>query len=125
MSAGRDDRPWLDILTHKHECGPALSPYRTIDLDHEGTTLRVSLPDRLDHPERLEIRMILASEKHLTLIGSYETEHGYFEDEPNVVLMVAHKGEDGPYVVHIWHDIYPWALDHLGLRPDGQAASPR
>jgi hypothetical protein len=120
-----EDRPWLDILGRKHECGPALSPYRTIDLDHQGKTFRVSVPDRLDHPERLEIRLVLASERHLTLIASYETEHGYFPDQPNVVLMVAHRPVDGPHVVHVWHDLYPWALEHLGLRPDGEARSTR
>lgn len=69
--------------------------------------------------------MVLASERHLTLIGSYETEHSYFPGEPNVVLMVAHRRDDGPYVVHVWHDLYPWALENLGLRPDREAEDPR
>ena len=125
MTIDRSERPWLDILTHKHECGPALSPYRTMEIDHDGTTLRIALPDRLDHPGGLEIRLVLASERHLVLIGSYETEHGYFSDEPNVVLMAAHRRDDGPYVVHVWHDLYPWALENLGLRPDGEAEAPR
>ena len=129
MKGEREDRPWLDELREKHECGPSYVPYRTMEVAHEGATLLVSLPDQLDHPERLEVSV--ASEnhsllgRHLTLIGSYETERGYFSDEPNVVLMAAHRRDDGPYVVHVWHDLYPWALDHLGLRPDGKAPSSR
>lgn len=95
MSGHRDGRPWLDVLGEKHECGPSLSPYRAMEVVHEGAILHVSLTDRLDHPERLDIRMVLASERHLTLIGCYETEYGYFPDEPNVVLMVAHRENDG------------------------------
>ncbi len=118
-----EDRPWLDELGRKHECGPSLSPYRTMDLTHEGRAIRVSLPDCLDHPERLQLRLSLGSERHLTLIGSYETEHGYFLGEPNVVLMVAHRRGDGPYVVHVWHELYPWALGKLGLNAEAEPPS--
>jgi len=32
------------------------------------------------------------------------------------VLMVAKKLEDGSYAVAIWHELYSYALNHLGLR---------
>jgi len=31
------------------------------------------------------------------------------------VLMVAREIDDGSFVVHVWHELYPWALKHLGL----------
>jgi hypothetical protein len=124
VSEAREDRPWLDELGEKHECGPSYSEYRAIEVEHEGAILHVSAPDHLEHPERFKARMVLASERHLTLIGSYETEHTYFPGEPRVFLMVAGREDAGPYVVHVWHELYPWALEHLGLKPGGESPSP-
>ena len=112
MSRTWKDRPWLDVLSRKHECGPSLSPYRSIELDHEGRNLRVSIPDNLDSPERLEIRATLVSDDLAVLIGRHSTED---DPEGRGVLMVARPNDAGEYVVHVWHELYPWALDYLGL----------
>jgi hypothetical protein len=31
------------------------------------------------------------------------------------VLMVARADDEGSFVVHVWHELYPWALKYLGL----------
>ena len=87
MRTGEEERPWLDILNRKHECGPSLSEYRTLDLEHEGRSVRVSIPNNLINPERLEILATLGSGPLLTLIG-YHTMKGKSPYERGV-LMVA------------------------------------
>jgi hypothetical protein len=113
MTLPSDQRPWLDVLSRKHECGPSLSPYRTLDLLHEGRPVRVRVPDNLNDPERLEIRATVLTDPLLVLIGH----HTMKEEEPyeRGVLMVARAEADGSYVVHVWHELYPWALKYLGL----------
>ena len=108
-----EDRPRVDVLFRKHECGPSLSRYRPLDLVHEGRSLRVSIPDNLRSPERLEIRATLVSDDLAVLIGRHSTP----ADDPDErgVLMVAKRADGGEYVVHVWHELYPWALDYLGL----------
>jgi hypothetical protein len=81
---------------------------------HDGKPVRISIPDELDDPDRLEIRATLGDDHRLVLIGH----HTMKGDEPyeRGVLMVARRHEDdGPYVVHVWHELYPWALEYLGL----------
>jgi hypothetical protein len=114
MMTAREDRPWLDELNRKHECGPSLSRYRTLDLLHEGQPIHVQIPDNLNDPERLQIRATLRSGPLLALVGFHTME----DDDPvdgRGILMVARAADDGAFVVHVWHELYPWALKHLGL----------
>jgi hypothetical protein len=114
---GRPEEPWLDILSRKHECGPSLCDYRTLDLTHDGRAVRVEIPDNLNDPERLEILTTLGSGPLLVLIGHHtmKGDHPYERG----VLMVAREAEPGgPFVVHVWHELYPWALQFLGLKQD-------
>lgn len=113
MSGDDPDRPWLDELGRDHECGPSLLPYRSVDLMHEGTTVRISLPDCLDYPERLEIRLSLVSDRHLALIARHAGEDD--GREPRVILLVARRRDNGTYVVHVWHELFPESLKSLGL----------
>jgi len=116
MTAGERERPWLDVLNRKHECGPTLSEYRTLDLVHEGHPVRVRIPDNLIDPERLEILATLGSGPLLTLIG-HHTMKGKSPYERGV-LMVARADPEGTFIVHVWHELYPWALKYLGLKED-------
>jgi hypothetical protein len=117
MTTGARERPWLDVLNRKHECGPSLSSYRTLDLTHEGRPVRVRIPNNLVNPERLEILATMSSGPLLTLIG-HHTMAGKDPYERGV-LMVARAAEPGgPFVVHVWHELYPWALKYLGLKED-------
>jgi hypothetical protein len=113
MTTSRDDRPWLDVLNRKHECGPSLARYRTLDLSHEGQPIRVRIPDNLNDPERLDIRATVRTDPLLVLIGH----HTMKGNEPceRGVLMVARADDEGSFVVHVWHELYPWALKYLGL----------
>jgi len=113
MTASRGDRPWLDELNRKHECGPSLSPYRTLDLLHEGLPVRVRIPDNLNEPERFEVHVTVRSETLLVLIGRHSMKGD--ESTDRGILMVARAEEDGVFVVHVWHELYPWALQYLGL----------
>jgi trans-aconitate methyltransferase len=113
MSRTRAERPWLDELHRKHECGPSLSDYRTIEVIHEGETLRVQIPDNLNDPERLEIRATVRTRDLLVLLG-YHTQSGRDLCERGI-LMVARQEDEGSYTVHVFHEMYPWALTHLGL----------
>jgi hypothetical protein len=113
MSRARQEPPWLDELKRKHECGPSLSDYRTITVTHEGEALRVRIPDNLNDPERLEIRATVRTGDLLVLLG-YHTQRGKDLCERGI-LMVARRQDDGPHVVHVFHELYPWALTHLGL----------
>ncbi len=116
MTTDEQENPWLDILDRKHECGPSLSDYRTLDLVHEGRPVRVSIPDELVNPERLEILATLGSGPLLALIGHHtmEGDHPYERG----ILMVARADSGGIFVVHVWHELYPWALKYLGLKED-------
>jgi hypothetical protein len=116
MRSGARGRPWLDVLSRKHECGPSLSDYRTLDLTHEGRPIRVRIPDNLNDPERLEILATMGSGPLLTLIG-HHTMKGKDPYERGV-LMVARADLEGTFVVHVWHELYPWALEYLDLKHD-------
>jgi len=117
--ATRKGSPWLDELNRKHECGPSLSRYRTLDLSHEGRPIRVRIPDNLNDPKRLDIRATVLTGPLLVLIG-HHTMRGK-EPHERGVLMVARAEDDGPFVVHVWHELYPWALKHLGLAEVSEA----
>ena len=114
MTSDARERPWLDVLDRKHECGPSLCKYGTLNLVHEGRSVRVSIPDQLINPERLEILATLGSGPLLALIG-YHTMKGKDPHERGV-LMVAREKSEGTFVVHVWHELYPWALKYLGLK---------
>lgn len=114
MPDRRHEFPWLDILNRKHECGPSYSDPTPIEVIHEGCPLTVLVPNVLNHPERLELRAVVASGEFVVLIGRHTLKDG---DDPyeRGVLMVARRGDDGRFTVHVWHELYPYALKYLGL----------
>jgi hypothetical protein len=116
MTDVQRDRPWVDVLNRKHECGPSLCDYRTLNLTHEGRAVRVQIPDELINPERLEVLATLGSGPLLALI-SHHTAEGEYPDERGI-LMVARASSEGTFVVHVRHELFPWVLKHLGLKED-------
>lgn len=116
MRADARERPWLDVLNRKHECGPSLFSYVTLNLEHNGRSIRVRVPDSLNGSERLEILATLSGEKLLGLIGR----HTMKGDDPyeRGILMVAREESKATFVVHVWHELYPRALGYLGLKED-------
>jgi hypothetical protein len=116
MTAVEHERPWVDVLNGKHECGASLSRYSTVEIVHEGQQARVRIPDNLNNPERLEILAAIGTGPLLALIG-YNTMEGPYPYERGI-LMVARAQPDKTFVVHVWHELYPWALKYLGLKKD-------
>lgn len=113
--ASEDDRPWLDELHRKHECGPSLMPYAwmPIELGGEQATLRLPVP--FEDLAGLEIKAVIGGDG--PLLALLATHSGIPEvPEPISILMVARRSNDGTFVVHVFHELYhPWALEHLGL----------
>jgi hypothetical protein len=83
---------------------------------HEGRPVRVRIPNNLIDPERLEILATFGSGPLLTLIGHHtmKGDHPYERG----VLMIARADSEGTFVVHVWHELYPWALKYLGLKEE-------
>jgi hypothetical protein len=114
MTAPRRERPWLEASDGKHECGPALADYYTLNLVHDGRPVRVQVPDYLEDRDRLEILATMGSGPLLTLIGYHAM--AVVEPYEQGILMVARADSEGVFVVHVWHELYPWALKYLGLK---------
>ncbi|MEO6808694.1 MAG: hypothetical protein ABI353_06240 [Isosphaeraceae bacterium] len=113
------DDLWVDLLNRKHECYPTSSI--PIEINHEGKRLTLHMPDVLVQPERLEIKATVGSGELLVLIGRHTMTD---RDDPyeRGVLMVARKRDEATYDVHVWHEMYPYALKYLGLAPeDGES----
>ena len=100
-------------MNRRHECGPAYSDDIPLEVAHEGQPIRVLIPDNLNDPERLEIRATLRSESLFVLIG-HHTMKGKNPYERGI-FMIDRARDDGVYVVHVWHELYPWALPYLEL----------
>ncbi len=113
MSAPTDSRYWVDILDRKHECGPYLSSHVRLDVDHGGSTLHVWMPKTLPEWNRLKILTTAEAEGRLFLLASHRMRR--HDSDGRGIVMIARRYEDGDYVVHVWHELYPWALTHLGL----------
>lgn len=114
MSDSAERGPWLDILKRKHECGPSYSPPIRIEVEHEGRILQVLVPHVRPKPRRLELKAIIRDDSLLCLIGRHTLEDG---DDPYEcgIVMIARRDEEGRYVVHVWHELFPYALEYLGL----------
>jgi hypothetical protein len=108
---------WVDVLNRKHECGPYLSRPKEIEVTHGGERLRVWVPDNLPDPERFELKATVRGDGLLVLFGRHSLKD-YDDSYDRGILMVARLRVHGAYVVHVWHELYPWALDYLGLTPN-------
>jgi len=120
MPRDLEDTIWADTLKRKHECGPAPARLVGVPLGREGRTVRVRMPDIRAKPERLEIKATVASDDLLILFARHTLEDGDDPYECGIVMVGRRTGPES-YDVHVWHELYPWALKHLGL--DGPAPS--
>lgn len=103
---------WADILNRKHECYTTSST--PVEIDHEGRRLTLRMPNVLVQPERLELKAAFGSGEFLVVIGRH-TMTGYDDPYERGILMVARKRGETTYDVHVWHEMYPYALKYLGL----------
>ena len=112
MSQPKRDPHWIDMLWEKHECFGYDNP-ATLQVEYEGQRLDVLLPNYVPHAE---ILFSTQAGQLLFLIGR-QTRKVYERHVP--VLMVAKRRDEGRYEVVVWHEMYPWALDYLGLQSAG------
>jgi hypothetical protein len=106
---------WVDILKRKHECGPYLSDPIKVEVSHNGRSLDVWMPKPLPDFHRTRIEATAESDGLLFLVASHSLQRD--DPEGRGILMVARRREDGSYVVHVWHELFPWSLGRLGLSP--------
>jgi len=105
---------WTDILSRKHECYPYPSRPIPVDLPGGANAVTVWVPDNLNDPGRLEIRTVVGSGDLIVLLGRHTLAD---EKQPyeRGVLMVARRADPATYHVHVWHEMYPYALKYLGI----------
>ena len=101
---------WVDHLSDKHECFK-YSEVRTATIVHDGRVLRVNVPDWADEFTPLTVSQ---AGDVLTIIGQLARE---YNGKPLGVMLAAVRRTEDEYEVGIWHELYPWALKHLGLVP--------
>jgi hypothetical protein len=92
---------------HKYLC----SMPEVIELEHEGRTIRLMVPD--DHPQ-CDFLVTAAAEDWLFLIGRQRPAH---EESWNYAgaIVVARKRSDDVYVTELWHETYGSFLMRTGL----------
>jgi hypothetical protein len=115
MATAPNDRPWLDELHRKHECGPSLMPYDSLPIEIGGKRATLRLPAPFGDLSGLEIKALIGGDGPLLAVLANHRGHPE-APEPISILMVARRSDDGPFVVHVYHELYhPWALQYLGL----------
>ncbi len=67
--ADRKDRPWLDVLNRKLECGPSYASFLRIEFEDRGEPVVMAIPDELVQPRRLSIRDFIRSGPLTTLLA--------------------------------------------------------
>jgi hypothetical protein len=74
----------------------------------------VLVPQVRPNPERLELCDVVCSQDRICPIGRHTLEDG---DDPyeRGVLMIGRRTDVSTYTVHVWHELFPWALEHLGV----------
>ena len=101
---------WTEHLFEKHECGPyEESQARRFDLDAQGVRVTLLAPDWLPPVQPV---VTTASGDLLFVLGRMSTPD-YKPTNGQGVLLVARRREDGTYGVHVWHELYEWALGYL------------
>lgn len=104
---------WVDHLSEKHECFK-YGETRTLSISHGGRAVRVTVPHWTD-----EFTPLVVSEAGdiLTVVGRL---HRDWNGKPLGVMFAAMRRGADEYEVGVWHELYPWALKHLGLVPTNE-----
>lgn len=103
---------WIDCLHEKHECWTYERFRTSIPLKVGRREVQLHLPSDLD-----EIEILFTAERgRILFILARNLNEWAQRAECDGVLMVAKRLENGDYAVAIWHELYGYALKHLGLR---------
>lgn len=116
------ERPWVDCLWEKHECFDYTPRWEVVELD--GRAIRLALPYYLPG---FTVRAWAERGDLLFLLFQL---HQRWADEFLGAVVVARKTGETAYATIIWHELYPWALKHVGLaeedeRTEGESRSKR
>ncbi|MFN3420130.1 MAG: hypothetical protein ACK40X_00210 [Armatimonadota bacterium] len=109
---GGERKFWIDCLHEKHECWTYDQFRTTIPITVGSKEVQLHLPDSLPDTE------ILLTVEHngILFIIARSLSKWAQEAECDGVLMVAKRLDDENYAVAIWHELWGYALKHLGLR---------
>jgi hypothetical protein len=107
----RKPEHWVDELREKHECGGYRNPI-TISIAHEDRSLTLLSPFPLAQAKVLSTT-ISGSGELLYLIAKEPQE--WYEPPFSGILIVARRREADRYEVFVWHSLFPWAIERLGL----------
>ena len=115
MSKEQREVVLADILCRKHEYYD--SDIEPIEAVHEGRRLTLLAPEVVIESERIEVRTILTSDDLIVAIAHHSITGKYAPDERGIIL-IGRKRDESTYLVHVWHELFPQALELLGLRLD-------
>lgn len=100
---------WIDQLREKHECymhGDLIDKVIVVD----GRAVMMRLPEYLSD---IEVCRAAVTDKVLFVLARQPNEKSV-SDECDAAFLVGCLNENGKYDVHVWHELYPWALRYLG-----------
>lgn len=98
---------WIDMLWEKHECFHHPARSETVALD--GRTIRLWLPE---YTPGFTVRAW--AERGDLLFLLFQLDERYADAFLGAVVVARKTGEDA-YTTVVWHELFPWALKHLGL----------
>ncbi|MCS7187529.1 MAG: hypothetical protein RMK89_11335 [Armatimonadota bacterium] len=103
---------WIDCLHEKHECWTYENFRTSIPLKVGRRKVQLHMPSGFDKVEIL----FTAEREGILFILARNLSKWAQEMWCDGILMVAKRLENGDYAVAIWHELYGYALKHLGLR---------
>ncbi len=98
---------WIDMLWEKHECLHYPTRAETVTLD--GRIIRLLLPE---YTPGFTVQAWAGRGDLLFLL--FQLDERYADAFLGAVV-VARKTAEDTYTTVVWHELYPWALKHLGL----------
>ena len=98
----------VDIVHGKHECF-GYEEHTIVHVELNGRGVEVIVPDYVP-----VVRVFVASESDGLLFCFGRTDEKHNGRHCGLV-MVAKKVGESRYEVGVWHELYPWALEHFGF----------
>jgi hypothetical protein len=106
--AADEKRFWVDCVHGKHECFTYDDPV-FVSAKVNGRDVRIAVPSYLG-----DVKILVTAEADAMLFSFGRTGEKYNKLYCGLV-MVARKVDESQYAVGVWHELYPWALKHLGF----------
>ena len=110
MSTKEKPPHWIDHLAEKHECFP-YGETRTLSVTYDGREISLVAPRWVANVTPLAVAPV---GEVLMLLGQLDK---IWDKRPLGVMLVAQQKAADQYEVVVWHELYPYALERLGLSP--------